>query len=219
MKIEGKKVLFVGAHTDDVEIGCGGTIFKLQPKNEILICTFSSCAESVPEGFDKNALEKEFLNAMDYLKIDNHVLLDFPVRHFSEYRQDILETLYDLGKELKPDIVFYHSDLDKHQDHSVINQECYRAFKKNSMLITYELPGNNTISEGNYFVAKGSSLPEQVAPEALESYIMNLVAQDSTTYIALHADQNIAYKEVVKVLDIANQHKLKLVIATQTAQK
>lgn len=74
-------------------------------------------------------------------------------------------------------------------------------------------------AEGNYFVAKGSSLPEQVAPEVLESYILNLVAQDSTTYIALHADQNIAYKEVVKVLDIANQHKLKLVIATQTAQK
>jgi biopolymer transport protein ExbD len=48
---------------------------------------------------------------------------------------------------------------------------------------------------------------------------MDLVAQDSTTYIALHADQQIAYKEVVRVLDIANQHKLKLVVATKASGK
>ena len=73
--------------------------------------------------------------------------------------------------------------------------------------------------QGNFFVAKGSEAPVAVAPELLESYITDLVAQDTTTYIALHADQNIAYKEVVRVLDIANQHKLKLVIATTTPDK
>lgn len=73
--------------------------------------------------------------------------------------------------------------------------------------------------KGNYFVAKGNAQPEAIAPELLESYILNLVAQDTTTYIALHADQDIAYKEVVRVLDIANQHKLKLVIATQNTRK
>ncbi len=73
--------------------------------------------------------------------------------------------------------------------------------------------------KGNFFVAKGNNQPEAIAPELLEDYILNLVAQDTTTYIALHADQNIAYKEVVKVLDIANQHKLKLVIATQSKVK
>lgn len=71
---------------------------------------------------------------------------------------------------------------------------------------------------GNFFVAKGSARPEQVPADMLENHIMDIVAQDSTTYIALHADQNIAYKEVVKVLDIANQHKLKLVIATKTVK-
>lgn len=73
--------------------------------------------------------------------------------------------------------------------------------------------------QGNYFVATGNSKPEAIAPELLESYILSLVEQDTTTYIALHADQDIAYKEVVKVLDIANQHKLKLVIATKSAEK
>jgi len=74
-------------------------------------------------------------------------------------------------------------------------------------------------SLGNYFVAKGTEMPQAIDPLLLESFILNLVAEDSTTYIALHADQNIAYKEVVKVLDIANEHKLKLVIATQSVGK
>ena len=74
-------------------------------------------------------------------------------------------------------------------------------------------------SNGRFFVAKGSAAPKQIAPEMLESYILDLVAQDSTTYIALHADQEIAYKEVVRVLDIANQHQLKLVVATKATAR
>lgn len=73
--------------------------------------------------------------------------------------------------------------------------------------------------QGHFFVAKGSAAPVQIAPELLESYIMDIVAKDSTTSIALHADQEIAYKEVVKVLDIANKHQLKLVIATKSVSE
>ncbi len=73
--------------------------------------------------------------------------------------------------------------------------------------------------KGNYFIATGSEKPKEIAAEDLEARIMSLVEKDSSTYIALHADQEIAYKEVVKVLDIANQHKLKLVIATKSIEK
>ena len=69
--------------------------------------------------------------------------------------------------------------------------------------------------EGNYFVSRNNEKSVPVTPETLEPYILNLVAQDTTTYLALYADEEIAYKEVVRVLDIANQHKLKLVIATK----
>jgi biopolymer transport protein ExbD len=71
---------------------------------------------------------------------------------------------------------------------------------------------------GNYYIAVGKGKAMQIAPEELESRITQIVAQDTTTYIALHADQDIAYKEVVHVLDIANEHKLKLVIATKKAK-
>lgn len=68
---------------------------------------------------------------------------------------------------------------------------------------------------GNYFVAVGKAKPQSINPDDLEGYLSTLQQQDSTMYIALHADEDIPYKEVVRVLDIANQHKMKLVVATK----
>ena len=68
---------------------------------------------------------------------------------------------------------------------------------------------------GNYFVALGKEKPIAIDAEDLEPYLVSVQQQDSTAYIALHADEDIAYKEVVRVLDIANQHKMKLVVATR----
>lgn len=69
---------------------------------------------------------------------------------------------------------------------------------------------------GNYFLATPEQDVQPVAVEQLEQQIMQVVAQDTAnTYVALYADQDIAYKEVVRVLDIANKNKLKLVIATK----
>ena len=68
---------------------------------------------------------------------------------------------------------------------------------------------------GAYYVALGKQKPVEINAEDLEMYLAGVQAQDSTMYIALHADQDIAYKEVVRVLDIANEHKMKVVIATK----
>ena len=68
---------------------------------------------------------------------------------------------------------------------------------------------------GNYSVALGKQKAAPIEAEALEAYLAGIQQQDSTMYIALHADEDIAYKEVVHVLDIANQNHMKLVIATK----
>lgn len=68
---------------------------------------------------------------------------------------------------------------------------------------------------GNYSVAIGNKKAQPIMPEALESYLVEQIGGDSTAYIALHADQDIEYQHVVNVLDIANQHKMKVVIATK----
>ena len=68
---------------------------------------------------------------------------------------------------------------------------------------------------GNYYVALGRQMPVAIAEENLEAYLTTIQQQDSTMYVALHADQDIAYRNVVHVLDIANQNKMKIVIATK----
>lgn len=68
---------------------------------------------------------------------------------------------------------------------------------------------------GNYFVALGREKALPIEADDLEAYLCSVQQQDSTMYVALHADEDIAYKEVVNVLDIANEHHMKLVIATK----
>lgn len=77
----------------------------------------------------------------------------------------------------------------------------------------------NIDSEGNYAVAEGNGKASPIAFEELEGYLTNAMARDTSTFVSLHADENIAYKEIVKVLDIANQNKLKIVIATKPESK
>lgn len=71
---------------------------------------------------------------------------------------------------------------------------------------------------GQYFLAIGEEQPEEIAPDALEPRLKQLQSADSTLTIALHADQDIAYKEVVRVLDIANENHMKLVVATHRTE-
>jgi len=69
--------------------------------------------------------------------------------------------------------------------------------------------------EGQYAVALGKEKPMPILEEDLEGYLSSVQQQDSTMFVALHADENIPYKQVVRVLDIANEYKMKLVIATK----
>ena len=78
-------------------------------------------------------------------------MFDFPVRKFPECRQDILEEMIKLRKQIQPHLIFVPSLNDTHQDHQVVAQEGLRAFKRHSIL-GYEEPWNNVIFESRSFV-------------------------------------------------------------------
>ena len=142
----GSRALVLGAHTDD-EFGCAGTIARMvEAGAEVHYACFSSCEDSVPEGFGRDVLKDEVNAAVDLLGIprDRFYLHDFRVRHFPAHRQEILEELVALRRRLEPEIVFVPAFSDMHQDHGVIAAEGFRAFKHSTML-GYELP-MNTIS-------------------------------------------------------------------------
>ena len=150
--MKNKVILVLAPHTDDGELGAGGYIHKsIESGANVTYVAFSDCKESVPDGFKKNTLSLECRDATKLLGIQNVRILDFPVRRFFEYRQDILEILIDLRNELNPDEVLTPSTFDIHQDHSVITNEAIRAFKHRTIL-GYELPWNCMNFNAHYFI-------------------------------------------------------------------
>ncbi|MFT4683536.1 MAG: LmbE family N-acetylglucosaminyl deacetylase [Patiriisocius sp.] len=167
-----KKVIVLAPHTDDGEFGCGGTICKLiQSGATVYYVAFSSCEKSLPDGMDPNTLKYELMNATNVLGIDpkNVILYDFPVRDFPQYRQDILEKMTVLAKDIQPDLVFAPSLNDIHQDHNTIALEAMRAFKKTSIL-GYELPWNNFVFRNQVFFQLDKEFVEKKI-KALACYI------------------------------------------------
>ena len=73
-------------------------------------------------------------------------------------------------------------------------------------------------AEGEYSIADNGSEPRAVHFEEIEPYLQTVYVADSTTYVALHADELVPYREIVKILDIANENRLKLVIATKVKE-
>ena len=111
---------------------------------DVYYAAFSLAEESVPSPFPKNILEKEVKEATKVLGIkpNNLLLYKYRVRHFANNRQEILEDLVKLEKDLHPDLVFMPAIHDLHQDHTTIAYEGLRAYKKTSIL-AYEMPWNN----------------------------------------------------------------------------
>ena len=139
------KVLVLAPHTDDGELGCGGTIARmLEEGKDIYYVAFSVCKESVPAGLPEDTLKNELDTAMKMLgvKKENVIVLDFPVREFPSNRQLILDSMITIDKKIEADLVFSPSVHDIHQDHRVIAEEAMRAFKKKT-LFAYEVPWNH----------------------------------------------------------------------------
>ena len=148
------KILIIAPHTDDGELGCGGTIARfIEEGKEVYYAAFSVAEKSVPEGFPKNELEIEVKRAMKVLGVpeNNLFIYRYEVRTFSYYRQDILEELVKLKKKLEPTLIFIPSLNDLHQDHKTIAEEGCRVFKM-ATLLGYEEPWNNISFKTSSFV-------------------------------------------------------------------
>ena len=165
-------VLVLAPHTDDGELGCGATISKLVRSGaKVHYVAFSSCRDSLPPGADPDCLIKEMYSATKTLGIlrENVECLDFRVRHFEQERQQILDSMIELNRRIKPDIVFSPSVHDIHQDHVTIAKECLRAFKKITIL-QYEVPWNNYTFDNQLFSCVDET-DVQKKTEAVKCYL------------------------------------------------
>lgn len=149
------RVLVLSPHTDDGELSAGGTISRfIEEGKEVFYVAFSSCERSVPDCLPRDILKKECLEATGELGIpgSNNIMLEFEVRDFPRFRQDILDHMIRIKKDVAPDLVITPSSFDTHQDHQVIYNESLRAFKKSSSIWGMEHPWNNLNFRTDIFV-------------------------------------------------------------------
>jgi len=131
MLFKGKRIFFIGAHPDDIEIGCGALIANIQNFTEVFCITLSDNQKN-PSLIN---IVKEHNESMRILGVDeeHRFLESFETRRFKHSRQEILEYLFSMNKKYKPDMVFVHSNSDLHQDHGTVTQESLRVFRGTSL--------------------------------------------------------------------------------------
>lgn len=177
-----KKILVIGAHTDDVEMMCGGTIAKFIDVNrELYYATFSFADKSLPEGFPEGTTRIEVVKATTVLGIplDNLLLFDYEVRLFPTHRQEILEDLIKLRKTINPDLVITHNSNDTHQDHKTISEETFRAFKQTSSIWGYESFKNDKVFNNDLYVKLNQTYMDKKM-EAISKYKSQIIKYDNT---------------------------------------
>jgi LmbE family N-acetylglucosaminyl deacetylase len=205
------RILILAPHTDDGELGMGGTAAKfLEQGKEVFYAAFSLCRRSLEPGLAPDTLEIEVKAATKVLGIKpaNLKLYDYDVRNFYANRQEILEDLVKLKKEIKPELVFAPCSTDVHQDHQVIHNEMLRAFKDVSML-GYELPWNNLSIKTNCFITleekhvikKAEALKEYKSQAGRKYCNENFIRSLAT---ARGVQAGVDYAEAFEVLKVIN---------------
>ena len=148
-----QRVLALGAHTDDIELGCGAALSRLQREGcEVRVAAFSRAEKSLPKGAPEDTLEREFRASMSHLSLSESSVYTgrIPVRQFPDFRQDILNELVAMNRSYDPELVLTMNSRDTHQDHEVIHAESVRAFRGKTVL-GYEIPWNQRESVTNLF--------------------------------------------------------------------
>lgn len=167
------RILVLAPHTDDGELGCGGTIAKFcAAGKEVYYAAFCLCSKALTASLPPDTLEQECKKATTILGIPSSrlILFNYEVRELPQSRQQILEELLQLNKKIDPELVLLPAASDIHQDHQVIHQEGMRAFK-NTSFAGYELPWNNYSIHTNFFI--------RLSDEELDKKIESLKAYRS----------------------------------------
>jgi LmbE family N-acetylglucosaminyl deacetylase len=130
------EVLFLGAHSDDIEIGCGGTALSLiQNYSNICITWIVFGAKDVraQEALDS---AQSFLAPVEEKNI---IIRDYKDGFFPYIGADIKGYFEELKRVVSPDLIFTHYRQDLHQDHRLICELTWNTFRDN-LILEYEIP-------------------------------------------------------------------------------
>jgi LmbE family N-acetylglucosaminyl deacetylase len=130
-----KRILALGAHADDIEIGCGGTILRLLEENsatDVHWVVFGASGQRRTEALESanrflaNARRKEI------------VVKEFRDGYFPYIGDEIKDLFEDLKRQFLPDLILTHRREDLHQDHRVISELTWNTFRDH-LILEYEI--------------------------------------------------------------------------------
>ncbi|WP_019502660.1 PIG-L deacetylase family protein [Pseudanabaena sp. PCC 6802] len=169
-----RQLLCLGAHSDDVEIGCGGTILKLietYPDISIYWIVFGAADKRQEEAL---ASAHAFLKDVEHKTI---VVKGFRDRFFPYIGADIKNFFDQLSKDVQPDLVLTHYRHDLHQDHRVISDLTWNTFR-NHLILEYEIPKyDGDMGIPNIFVHLNESICQRKI-----NYLMEYFATQSNKH-------------------------------------
>jgi LmbE family N-acetylglucosaminyl deacetylase len=130
------KVLCLGCHSDDIEIGCGGTVLRLieeYPRSEFHWVVFSATGARAAEA----RCGAERFAGRDRLR--GPLLKEFRDGFMPFVGADVKAVFEELKQEVSPDLLFTHNRLDAHQDHRLIAELTWNTFRDH-LILEYEIP-------------------------------------------------------------------------------
>jgi LmbE family N-acetylglucosaminyl deacetylase len=143
-----KRVLALGAHPDDIEIGCGGTILRLAaevPGLEVRWVVFSSTPE---RGLEACASARAFLEGVPGATV---VVRDYKDGFLPWSGAAVKDEFEALKRAFSPDLVFTHYREDRHQDHRLVSDLTWNTWRDH-FILEYEIPKyDGDLGSPNFF--------------------------------------------------------------------
>jgi LmbE family N-acetylglucosaminyl deacetylase/ActR/RegA family two-component response regulator len=162
----GANVLFIGAHPDDIELGCGGTLIKhIRSGDNVYAMIFTNGEKGMAETA-KIDRQQESLKALTLAGANplNIYFLQFPDTELWQVRQEVMNNITKFCETFQIQLIYTHSNKAQHQDHVTVFEETMRAARKAWGIMAYESHGaTNPSFSPNLFVDITDVIPEKMA--------------------------------------------------------
>ena len=159
------RLLCLGAHCDDIEIGSGGTLLRLTEEYEVAVRWMTFTGEPARQAESLSAAHR-LLSAATELQIDHLSFKESVLPWHGEAVKDQFERL----KPWEPDVIFTHFGGDAHQDHRLISELTWNTFRSH-LILEYEIPKyDGDLGNPSMFVPLTTAMAEYKVETLLESF-------------------------------------------------
>jgi LmbE family N-acetylglucosaminyl deacetylase len=171
-----ERVLAIGCHADDIEIGCGGTLILLSRARPGLDLTWVVLAASGDRAGEARASARAFLADAEMSDVRIHEFRD----GFLPYGGGEVKEVFEDLKDVRPDLVFTHTRHDLHQDHRLACELTWNTFRDH-LILEYEIPKyDGDLGTPNFYVP----LEETVVRRKIEHLMRAFPSQAANAWFS-----------------------------------